>query len=141
MNAQPGSIRILVVDDHDAVRRGLRHLLAGYADMEVVGEAEDSVSALRLAASAQPDVILLDVHLPGVNGVEVVRPLRQVCSAARIILLSSFLDAAPWSEALAAGVDGYLLKSDADENLAVAIRGVHRGERGPMLRLGQRKTS
>jgi DNA-binding NarL/FixJ family response regulator len=122
-------IRVLVVDDHTVVRRGLRHLLATYSDMEVVGEAEDGPSALRAATALRPDVILLDIRLPGPSGFEVTPQLRQLAPSARIIILTTYDDDEYLAKAIGGGAHAYLLKSASDETVAEAIRAVYRGER------------
>ena len=125
----PPAIRVLVVDDHPLVRQGVRSLLSNYADLVVVGEAEDAVSALRLAESAAPDVILLDIRMPGMGGVETARLLSRQYPAAKILMLTSFDDEEYVAGALQAGAHGYLLKNISDETLAGAVRAVYRGER------------
>ncbi|MBI3732595.1 MAG: response regulator transcription factor [Chloroflexi bacterium] len=122
-------IRVLIVDDHAVVRRGLRHLLGTSADMEVVGEAEDAAGALSAAASLQPDVILLDIRLPGISGLQAAPQLRQSVPEARIIVLTTYDDDQYVAEALGSGAHGYILKSASDETVAQAIRAVHQGER------------
>lgn len=129
MKSQAGRIRVLIVDDHAAVRRGLRHLLSGFPDMEVVGEAEDGPGAERLAAAVSPDVVLLDMHLRGPNGLDVAAKLRQACTGARFILLSSDVDLEALGRSALNRFESYLHKSDSDEYLAAAIRAVYRGER------------
>jgi two-component system, NarL family, nitrate/nitrite response regulator NarL len=130
-----GCIRILIVDDHAAIRRGLRHLLAACADMAVVGEAAEATDALVAAVSLSPDVVLLDVHLAGASGFEIAPQLRQVIPAARILMLASLEDEVQLALARIASVDGYVQKCDADEKLAAAIRAVWRGEHWPAERL------
>ncbi len=122
-------IKVLLVDDHPVVRRGMRHLLSTCADMEIVGEAEDGPSALRAASSLAPEVILLDVRLPGDSGFEVVPQLRQVVPSARIIMLTTYDDDEYLAKSIGGGAHGYVLKSASDESVAEAIRAVHRGER------------
>ena len=122
-------IRILLVDDHVAIRRGLRHLLGACADMAVVGEAGEAACALAAAASLSPDVVLLDVRLPGIDGFGLALLLRQAVPAARIIMLASFQADAQKAGVMCGSVDGCVWKSDADESLAEAIRVVSRGER------------
>lgn len=120
-------IQVLVVDDHPIVRQGVRSLLSNCGDMRLVGEAEDVARAL--AVSAQPDVILLDIRMPGMNGLEAVRVFQRQWPAAKIVMLSSFDDDEYVTQALQAGVQGYVLKSASDETLASAVRAVARGER------------
>lgn len=116
-------IRLLVTDDHTLFRRGLIALLSQYDALAVVGEAADAGEAQRRAAELQPDVILLDNHLPGVNGIPAIGGLRDVAPAARIIVLTVSEDEADLSAALRAGAHGYLLKTiDGDALLAAVLR-------------------
>lgn len=121
--------RVLLVDDHPVVRQGLRSLLSQYRDIRVIGEAEDGLIALELAAQLQPDVILLDIRLAGSSGLNLAHQLRRSRSDSRIIILTSYDDEGYLLQAAQAGVYGYLLKSASAEILAEAIRAVHRGER------------
>ncbi len=129
MSAGGGLIRVLVVDDHPIVRQGVRSLLSNCPDMTLVGEAADAAQAFDLAQAAQPDVILLDIRMPGLSGLDAVRGLFRLAPAARILMLSSFDDDEYVAQALQAGVHGYILKSASDETLAAAVRAVQRGER------------
>lgn len=122
-------IRIMVVDDHPLVRQGVRSLLSNYADLDIVGEADNSPAALRNAAALQPQVILLDIRLPGETGVDLVQRMRQTAPAAKILMLTSFDDREYVMGALRAGAHGYVLKSISDETLVNAIRSVYSGER------------
>jgi DNA-binding NarL/FixJ family response regulator len=122
-------IRVLVVDDHPIVRQGVRSLLSTCADMLLVGEAESATQAVALAQHLRPDVVLLDLRMPGTSGVEAARALFREAPDARIIILSSFDDDEYVTQALQAGVHGYVLKSASDETLASAVRAAHRGER------------
>ncbi len=122
-------IRVLMVDDHPIVRQGVRSLLSTCADLALVGEAEDAAQALDLARTTQPDVILLDIRMPGTSGVEAVRALFRQAPQAKILILTSFEDDEYISQALQSGVHGYVLKSASDETLAGAVRAVQRGER------------
>ncbi len=122
-------IRILIVDDHPTVRRGLRSLLSSYPDLEVVGEVSDGLQALTCAASLAVDIILLDVLLPGKDGIAVARQLGQVAPLARIIVLTAFGNEEYVLGALAAGAFAYLLKSTSDQTLVETIRLVYQGKR------------
>ena len=126
MNAPP--IRVLVVDDHTLFRRGLTALLAGDARFAVVGEAGDAGEAQRRAALLQPDVILLDNHLPGVAGVDALPGLREVAPAARVLMLTVSEDERDLAAALRGGAQGYLLKTADSDMLASAIERTMRGE-------------
>lgn len=120
-------IRVLLADDHAILRSGLRLLLSGQADMEVVGEAGDFEEAERLAAALAPDVITLDLTMPGGSGVAAIQRLRSHVPSARIVVLTMHDDPAYVRSALAAGASGYLAKSAADSALIGAIRAVQRG--------------
>ncbi len=122
-------IRLLVVDDHQLVRKGIRSLLINHPDIEIVGEAENGVVALKQVQACNPDIVLLDIRMPGLDGIEVVRQLQQKRPEVKIIVLTTYDDEAYISAALEAGVHGYLLKNVSHEVLADAIRSVHAGER------------
>jgi DNA-binding NarL/FixJ family response regulator len=122
-------IRILVVDDHPIVRQGLRSLLSAYSDLRIVAEAGSPQEAIQAAVRYRPDVVLLDVRLPGATGVEVARQLQHECPTANVILLTSFDDDEILRGALEVGVRGYLLKSVSDDMIVWSIRAVYRGER------------
>ena len=128
-------IRILVVDDHAVVREGLRAFLAVQDGFEIVGEAADGDEALERAAALHPDVILMDLVMPGRDGISAMRELRAragghggPASNPRVIVLTSFLDDERLLPALAAGAAGYLLKNSQPAELARAIRAAHAGE-------------
>nr|WP_128000136.1 response regulator transcription factor [Piscinibacter defluvii] len=121
-------MRILVVDDHTLFRRGLMALLAREADFEIVGDAGDAGEAQRRAQALQPDLILLDNHLPGVNGVDALPALRDAAPAARVLMLTVSEDEQDLAAALRAGACGYLLKTMDGDALANAIRRAMRGE-------------
>lgn len=124
----PGTIRILVVDDHTLFRRGLISLLSRDPHFEVIGDAADAGEAQRRAQELQPDLILLDNHLPGVNGVDALPCLREVAPAARVLMLTVSEDENDLAAALRGGAAGYLLKTTEGDALASAIRRVMRGE-------------
>ena len=121
-------IRILVVDDHTLFRRGLIALLASDARLQVVGEAGDAGEAQRRAQALQPDVILLDNHLPGVNGVDALPGLREAAPTARVLMLTVSEDERDLGAALRGGARGYLLKTADSPALAEAIERAMRGE-------------
>jgi len=114
-------VRLLVVDDHTLFRRGLTALLASQPHLQVAGEAADAGEALRRATELQPDVILLDHHLPGVNGADALQALRQAAPAARVLMLTVSEDADTLSRALRNGAHGYLLKTVDSDMLVQAI--------------------
>jgi DNA-binding NarL/FixJ family response regulator len=121
------AIRVVIVDDQTLMRQGLRGLLGLAPDIEVVGEAAEAGEALRVIASLAPDVVLLDVRLPGRSGIEVLRELGQGETAPATILLTTFDDDAAFAEGARAGARGFLLKDVSLEELAEAIRTVAGG--------------
>ena len=123
-----GAIRVLVVDDHTLFRRGLISLLAGDARFEIVAEAGDANEAHRLSAAMQPDVILLDNHMPGVKGVDALPDFKEVSPAARVLMLTVSEDESDLAAALRGGARGYLLKTMDSDMLAVAILRTMEGE-------------
>ena len=127
-HAPAAKIRVLVVDDHTLFRRGLIALLTGDGRFSVVAEAGDAGEAQRRAAETQPDVILLDNHLPGVNGVDALAGLREVAPQARVLMLTVSEDSRDLGAALRGGARGYLLKTVDSEYLATAILRTMAGE-------------
>jgi len=121
------AIRILLADDHKIVRDGLRSLLQAEADLEVVGEAANGREAVRLAQELSPDVVVMDVGMPDLNGIEATRYIAGGPSGAKVIALSMHSDRRFVEGMLAAGATGYLLKDSAFEELARAIRAVAAG--------------
>jgi two-component system nitrate/nitrite response regulator NarL len=121
-------IRLLVVDDHTLFRRGLVALLSADASLQVVGEAGDASEAVRRAAQLQPDVILLDNHLPGATGVQALPGLKEAAPAARVVLLTVSEDEQDLRAALRGGAKGYLLKTIEGEDLSRAIHRVMNGD-------------
>jgi DNA-binding NarL/FixJ family response regulator len=120
-------IRVLVVDDHPVVRQGLRVFLDLQDDLNVVGEAGDGSEVVELVDELRPDVVLLDLKMPGVDGVETLRMLRDRPDAPRVLVVTSFTDPASVVPALRAGAAGYVYKDVAPEALAQGIRSVHAG--------------
>jgi NarL family two-component system response regulator LiaR len=121
-------IRVLIVDDHAVVREGLRTFLQLQDRIEVVGEAGDGEEALEQAGRLQPDVILMDLVMPRLDGVSAMRELRARASPSRVIVLTSFLDDDRLMPAIEAGAAGYLLKNVEPAELARAVRAAHAGE-------------
>ena len=121
-------VRVLIVDDHLVVRRGLRHVLADDAGIEFVGEAANGSTALRLAEELQPDVVLVDVMLPGLNGIEVTRRLVRQRRGA-VLVVSAYNDRRTVQRILRAGATGFLPKTTDLTRLLSAIHAVARGER------------
>ncbi len=124
------AIRVVLADDHPVVRTGIRTFLEQAADIEVLAEAEDGKAALRLAEELEPDVLLLDMELPGITGVEVTRRLQAAGSLVRVLALSAYDDEQYVFGLLDAGAAGYLLKDEALAAIVAAVRGVARGEGG-----------
>ena len=120
-------IRVLIADDHAILRSGLRLLIGSQPDMEVVGEATDGADAVRKAAELRPDVLTLDLDMPGGSGIQAIGQVRQACPRVRVLVLTMHADAAYFRTALAAGASGYVTKSAADVELLTAIRAVHQG--------------
>jgi len=123
----PRRTRVLLVDDHALLRSGLRLLIGAQPDLEVVGEAGDLAQALGLARSLHPDVVTLDLTMPGGSGLAAIEALRAAAPGVRILVLTMHEDPALVRSALAAGASGYLAKSAADSALIAAIRAVERG--------------
>ena len=121
-------IRILITDDHAVVREGLRTLISTEPGMEVVGEAADGVEAVQKACSLRPDVILLDMVMPRMAGLEAINEIKRECPDAQILVLTSFSDDEKVFPAIKAGALGYLLKNTTPERLLNAIRDVNQGK-------------
>lgn len=121
-------IRLLVADDHPVVRAGLRTLLAAQPDMVIVGEAEDGAEAVRQALALRPDVVVMDITMRGVSGMEATKQIRQQLAQTRVLVLTMHDDEEYLRQMLEAGATGYVLKQAVDTELAVAIRAVQRGE-------------
>jgi two-component system, NarL family, response regulator LiaR len=124
----PDPIRVLIVDDHEVVREGLRNFLELQDGMEIAGEAGDGEEGVALAAELQPDVVLMDLVMPKVSGVEAMRALRERVPGIRVIVLTSFIDDEHLLPAMRAGAAGYLLKNVQPQELARAIRTADAGE-------------
>ncbi|HZX37265.1 MAG TPA: response regulator transcription factor [Streptomyces sp.] len=120
-------IRVLLVDDHQVVRRGLRTFLEIQDDIEVVGEAADGAEGVARAEELKPDVILMDVKMPGTDGIEALRKLRELANPAKVLIVTSFTEQRTVVPALRAGASGYVYKDVDPEALAGAIRSVHAG--------------
>jgi DNA-binding NarL/FixJ family response regulator len=118
------TIRILLADDHDVVRRGIRSLLQSRPDWEICGEARDGGEAVALAQALRPDVVVLDVSMPGMSGIEVSRQLRADLPATEVVVLTMHDSEPIVSAALAAGARAYVLKSEASRELGPAIEAV-----------------
>jgi DNA-binding NarL/FixJ family response regulator len=121
-------LRVLLADDHGIVRRGLRSLLETHPDIKVVGEAADGLEALRLCEEHQPDVIVLDIGMSKLNGIEVAARVQKLPSPPHVIILSMHADESYIIRALAAGARSYLLKDATDEDLLPALRAAASGK-------------
>jgi DNA-binding NarL/FixJ family response regulator len=120
-------IRVLIADDHAILREGVRALLALTDDIEVVGEARDGREAVDLAGKLDPDVVLMDIAMPGLGGLEAALEMKRQGARARVLVLSQYDDREYVRRLLKAGVAGYVLKKSAGSELANAIRAAHRG--------------
>lgn len=123
-------IRVLMIDDHPIVRSGIRMLLERASDIVIVGEADRGDEAENLVTSLAPDVLLLDMEMPGKSGREVARDLQAAGNPVRVLALSAYDDEDYIMELLASGAAGYLCKEEAPETIVEAVRGVARGEEG-----------
>lgn len=122
-------VRVLLADDHAILREGLASLIEKQPDIAVVGEAEDGKECLEKAAALVPDVVVLDIKLPGMSGIEACRLLKYSYPLMKVIMLSMYEEYEYVSRALQVGADGYLLKEVASSELVNAIRKAHRGEK------------
>lgn len=122
------TIRVMIVDDHPVVRMGIRFALQAFDDFEVVGEAASGQEAIDLGAHIQPDVVLMDLVMPGMNGVETTSVLREACPKTHVLALTSFPEGQLVQEALHAGAIGYLLKDVSVDELARAVRLADQGQ-------------
>jgi DNA-binding NarL/FixJ family response regulator len=121
-------IRVLIADDHGVIRDGLGRLIEGLADMEVVGVAADGAEAVEQCRTAQPDVVLMDLEMPGVDGIEATRRILADRPTTAVLVLTSFSDRPRILGALEAGACGYLLKDVSADQVAEGIRAAARGE-------------
>jgi DNA-binding NarL/FixJ family response regulator len=121
-------IRLLIVDDHPVVRDGLRGMFAGDDRFDVVGEAGDGREALTVAGRVHPDVVLMDLRMPGMDGVTTIRTLREQGSAARVLVLTTYDTDSDVLPAIRAGATGYLLKDTPRDELCRAVSAAYRGE-------------
>ena len=124
-----GHIRILLVDDHERFRRYVFSMLQEQANVHIIGEAEDGLQAVKQAEALQPDVIVLDIGLPGINGIEAARQIGKIAQKARIIFLTQESSPQVVQEALTQGAWAYIIKAEAGAKLLPAVEAVSRGER------------
>ena len=122
-------VRILIADDHAIVRMGVKLLLSAEKEFQIIGEAEDGLGALEMSLKAEPDLIILDLMMPKMNGVDVTRKVKEKLPDAKIVLLTSFATAEGLAQALQYGANGIVLKSSAEVELIPAIRTVLSGKR------------
>lgn len=122
------AIRIVIADDHGLMRAGLRALLNAEEGLVVLAEARDSVEVLNVSVRLQPDVVLMDISMPGAGGIETTRKLKERLPSARVLILTIHEDKALLREAIQAGADGYILKRAVESELITAIHAVMRGE-------------
>lgn len=120
-------IRVMIVDDHEILRGGIRFLLLAFEDIELVGEAQSGEDALRLCEEVQPDVVLMDMMMSGMNGAETTQTLLERYPQVQVLALTSFHDTELVQRAMQAGAIGYLLKGVSMDELAQAIRSAHAG--------------
>lgn len=129
--------KVLLVDDHRLVREGLSSLLASYENIKVIGEASDGRKAVRLAASLQPDVIVMDIAMEGLNGIEATKQIIDSCPNCRVVVLSMHATSEYIHNAFRAGATGYLLKESAGQEVVEAITVVARGRKYLSHRLSE----
>ena len=127
-NSESSTIRILITDDHAVVREGLRTLISTEPGMEVVGEAVDGFEAVQNACELNPDVILMDMAMPRMGGLEAIQKIKEQCPEVQILVLTSFSDDETVFPAIKAGALGYLLKNASPDRLLSAIRDVYQGK-------------
>jgi NarL family two-component system response regulator LiaR len=128
VTSQPHTIRVLVADDHTIVRRAIKAFLAEADDIEVVGEADNGLEAVRLSKQLAPDVILMDLLMPKMDGIEATRQVTAWLDHVKVLVLTSFVHDDKVFPAIKAGAQGYLLKESEPDKLIQSIRRVHRGE-------------
>ncbi|MGZ4674456.1 MAG: response regulator [Ilumatobacteraceae bacterium] len=121
-------IRVLVVDDHHVVRQGLEQLLATAGDIEVVGTATNGLEAVAAVGELMPDVVLMDLSMPELDGVEATRQIAARYPSSRVLVLTSFSEQSRILDAISAGADGYLLKHSEPDEITAAVRSVHAGD-------------
>ena len=121
-------IRVLLADDHVLVRQGIRQFLEDEADIEIIAEANDGAEAIRMIQEQQPDIAILDIHMPNVSGVEATRRIKEHFAKVRVLILTAYDDDPYVFALLQAGADGYVLKTASAEELVRAVRTVYKGQ-------------
>ncbi|MCL4562977.1 MAG: response regulator transcription factor [Chloroflexi bacterium] len=134
-------IRVILADDHVVVRIGIKNLLSRSPDIAVIGEASNGIEAIRMVGELKPDLLLLDMEMPELDGVEVARQLRAANSPVRILALSAYNDKQYILSMLEQGAAGYLTKDEAPGTIVDAVRGVAAGERGWLSRKAAARVS
>ena len=122
-------VRVLIADDHEIVRLGIRSLLKSAESIAIVGEASDGKKVVEMAAGLQPDVVLTDILMPGMTGIEAARAIKQILPDIKVVMLTSLEDRSYLVQAMSAGADGYLSKEIGRQELLTAVEGVMRSER------------
>ena len=122
-------INVILVDDHAVMRDGLRYLIEAEPDLKVLASFSDGLEAVRFAATAHPEVAVVDIAMPGMNGIEVTRQIHDACPSSQVLILSMHADLEFIYQALRAGAHGYLIKESAGGEVVSAIRAVHAGSR------------
>jgi len=130
-------ITVFIADDHPLIRDGLRSLLAAHANIGIVGTAADGRTAVREVQRLRPDVVLMDITMPELNGIEATRQLAERCPSVKVVILSVHATVEHYYQAARAGARGYLLKESAAEEVAAAIRAVHVGKRFVSTRIAE----
>ena len=120
-------VRVLLVDDHEVARRGIRSVLAGNPDLEIVGESADGEEAVKKAVELRPDIILLDISLPGISGIDAARTVHKISPKTRVIFVSQHDSVRIAKDAMSFGASGYVVKSDAGRDLLAAINAALEG--------------
>lgn len=123
------SIKVLLADDHAVVRDGLRLLLEAQRDIRVIGEASDGLQAVREAERCRPDVVIMDIAMPKLNGINALIRVREVSPMTKVLILSMYASQEHIRRGLEAGADGYLLKESAGQEVVNAVRALHAGDR------------